>query len=201
MNITWGTYQFSGQADHATLPILANKLLPKVKIPWGPDAHAHSVLAWIYSESSLAIKPGSQGGSTTHFLCGLNTSLFAFLKLNLQWDSTLRLQTETIQQRLFMLGHLTITSKSDLQFPTLYKPKGTCIGVDIKWIARVTDSGDDPTGQRRMIICHHQQMKCPRYPLHLRLPSMPKGKIQSWPTHILCTAIGDNVTHCWQSES
>ena len=153
LNDTWRTY-FAQQAAHAILPILAENLLPRVNIPWGPDAHAHN------GTDLFRIIFGNQNGiprvndtlpswaSTMDFLCGLNASLFAFTEPNLQWDSTLLHEAKTIQRRFFTHGHLT-TSESDLQFPTSYKPGGTCIGVNGKWTTRIRDSGVDPTGQGR----------------------------------------------------
>ena len=82
------------------------------------------------------------------FLRGLNTSLFAFTEPNLQWDSTLLHEAKTIQRRFFTHSQL-VTSESNLQFPTSYKPGGTCIGVNGKWTTRITDRGVDPSGQGR----------------------------------------------------
>ena len=122
LNDTWRTY-FAQQAAQATLPIIAENLLPRVNVPWGPDAHAHN------GTDIFRIIFGNQNGfprvndtlpswaSAMDFLCGLNASLFAFTEPNLQWDSTLLHEAKTIQRRFFTHGHLT-TSESDLQFPT-----------------------------------------------------------------------------------
>jgi hypothetical protein len=80
------------------------------------------------------------------FFLGLNVSLFALTKPNLQWDGTLLHKAKTLQRQFFSHGQL-VTSKSDLQFPTSYKPGGTCIGVNGKWTTQITDCGVDPTGQ------------------------------------------------------
>ncbi len=82
------------------------------------------------------------------FLRSLHTSLFAFTEPNLQWDGTLLHEATSLQRRFFSHG-LLVTSESDLQFPTSYKPGGTCIGVNGKWTTRVTDRGVDPSGQGR----------------------------------------------------
>ena len=150
LNGTWRTY-FAQQAAHATLPILAENLLPRVNVPWGPDAHAHNDVDIFRINQNGFPRVNNKlpsWASTVDFLCGLNASLFAFTKPNLQWNSTFLHEAKTIQRRFFTHGHLT-TSESDLQFPTLYKPGGTCIGVNGKWTTRIRDSGVDPTGQGR----------------------------------------------------
>jgi hypothetical protein len=80
------------------------------------------------------------------FLCGLNASLFAFTEPNLQWEGTLRHKVKTLQHRFFSPSQL-VTSESDLQFPTSYKPGGNCISVNGKWTTHITNRGVDPTGQ------------------------------------------------------
>jgi hypothetical protein len=81
------------------------------------------------------------------FLQGLQVSLFEFCKPNLQWTGALLREAKNTQQCFFSHRHL-VTSKSTLQFPTPFKPGGTCIGVNGKWVMRVTaDSGVDLTGQ------------------------------------------------------
>jgi hypothetical protein len=99
------------------------------------------------------------------FLCALNTSLFAFTEPNLQWDRTLLKEAQDTQRQFFTHGQL-ITSESDLQFPTSYKPGGTCIGVNGKWTTRVTNRGVDPSRQGRWSYVtiggiYDQWQRCP----------------------------------------
>jgi hypothetical protein len=153
LNDTWRTY-FTRQTAETPPPIITDNLTQKANTPWGPDARAH------LNDDAFRIIFGNQNGfprvknalpswaSTMDFLSSINASLFAFSEPNLQWDSTLLHEAKTLQRRFFSHGQL-VTSESDLQFPTSYKPGGTCIGVNGKWTTRITDRGVDPTGQGR----------------------------------------------------
>jgi hypothetical protein len=82
------------------------------------------------------------------FLRGLKTSLFGFTEPNLQWDGTLLAAAKQLQRSFFDHGQL-VTSESSLQFPSYYKPGGTCIDINGKWATRMTGKGVDPSGQGR----------------------------------------------------
>jgi hypothetical protein len=75
-------------------------------------------------------------------------TLCAFTEPNLQWGGALLRHAKDLQKRFFNHGQF-ITSESHLQFPTSFKPGGTCIDINGKWATRVTDRGTDPTGQGR----------------------------------------------------
>ena len=156
LHSTWRNY-FANQNNptpNPALPIVPENLLPEINVPWGPDAHAH------INEDHFRIFFGNQNGiprvndsipswaSTMDFLLSLRVSLFAFTEPNLHWDRTMLHEAKTVQRRFFSQGQL-ITSESQLNFPSHYKPGGTCVGINGKWTTRIIDTGVDPTGQGR----------------------------------------------------
>jgi hypothetical protein len=118
LNDTWRTC-FAQQSDNDTLPIIATNLLPATNVPWGPDPHVHK------DDKVFRIIFGDQNGfprvndtlpswtSTMDFLCGLNTSSFAFTEPNLQWDRTLVQEAKNTQRNFFAHGQL-VASESEL---------------------------------------------------------------------------------------
>ena len=137
LHSTWRNY-FANQNNptpNPALPIVPDNLLPEINVPWGPDAHAH------INDDHFRIFFGNQNGiprvndsipswaSTMDFLLSLRVSLFAFTEPNLHWDRTMLHEAKTIQRRFFSQGQL-ITSESQLNFPSHYKPGGTCVGIN-----------------------------------------------------------------------
>jgi hypothetical protein len=111
LNDTWRTY-FAQQSDNDTLPIIATNLPPDTNVPWGPDAHMHKddeVFRIIFGNQNRFPRVNDtlpSWTSTMDFLCGLNTSLFAFTQPNLQWDRTLLQEAKNIQQTSLLTANL-----------------------------------------------------------------------------------------------
>jgi hypothetical protein len=153
LNNVWQTY-FARQTMHAPPPeILEANLHPEKNAPWGPDAHEiDDDIFRVYFQNMHGFSRVKDSlpswASAMDYLHSLRVSLFAFTEPNLQWDGTLLKFARDLQQRFFTHGQL-VTSESNLQFPSSFKPGGTCIGINGKWSTRVTDRGVDPSGQGR----------------------------------------------------
>jgi hypothetical protein len=136
LNNNWREYFTRHTAEEAEPPILPDNLLPNNNVPWGPDAHGHQDAYFrIYFQNLHGIAPVKSTlpswTATMDFLQGLQVSLFAFSEPNLQWMGALLREAKNTQRRFFSHGHL-VTSESALEFPTTFKPGGTCIGVNGK---------------------------------------------------------------------
>jgi hypothetical protein len=153
LNAVWRAY-FTRNTTNNTPPVLPENLPPENNIPWGPDAHEHLDDDYfrIYFQNLHGIPRTKDSipswASTMDFLNSLKVSLFAFTEPHLQWDRNILHQAKDLQKRFFGYGQL-VTSESNLQFPSSFKPGGAVIGINGKWTTRVTDRGVDPSGQGR----------------------------------------------------
>ena len=153
LNDVWRAVFARHPANDQTPAVQQANLLPENNRPWGPDAHElDDDIFRVYFQNmhgfSRVKDTLPSWASAMDFLQGLRVSLFAFTEPNLQWDRTLTKHAKDLQQRFFSHGQL-VTSESNLQFPSSFKPGGTCIGINGKWATRVTDRGVDPSGQGR----------------------------------------------------
>jgi hypothetical protein len=153
LNDVWRQY-FARRPAHDPPPaVQADNLPPEANVPWGPDAHKFDDdLFRVYFQNMHGFTRVNDSlpswASAMDFLHSLHVSLFAFTEPNLQWDGTLLKAAKDSQQHFFTHGQL-VTSDSNLQFPSSFKPGGTCTGINGKWSTRVTDRGVDPSGQGR----------------------------------------------------